>query len=251
MTAEIAASTTIGIAILMLTVWAISVVIKDASIVDIVWGPGFVLVAWVAFVQGNDGRSLLVAVLTTIWGLRLGAYLAWRNLGKGEDFRYQAMRRKYGERFGWISLVVVFGLQGLLMWIVSPPAQAAAGQPFTALDGVGIALWTVGLFFETVGDIQLASFKADPANQGRVLDTGLWAFTRHPNYFGDFCVWWGIFLIAAAGGAWWTVIGPLVMTALLVRYSGAGLLEKTIARRRPEYDDYVRRTNAFFPGPPR
>ncbi|MDX1447640.1 MAG: DUF1295 domain-containing protein, partial [Acidimicrobiia bacterium] len=225
---------------------------RDASIVDIVWGLGFVIVAWVALWAGDaDDRSWLIAVLAGVWGLRLAGYLAWRNLGKGEDYRYKAMRRRYGERFGLISLVTVFGLQGVLMWIVSLPLQAAAGSEIGIVDWLGIALWAVGLFFEIVGDAQLARFKGDPANHGKVLDQGLWRYTRHPNYFGDFCVWWGLYLIALAGGAWWTVIGPAVMSVLLMRYSGVGLLEKTIGKRRSGYDEYVRTTNAFFPGPPK
>jgi steroid 5-alpha reductase family enzyme len=179
-----------------------------------------------------------------------------RNLGKGEDFRYQAMRRKHGDRFFVVSLGTVFGLQALLMWVISLPLQIgiAASDPgvgVSPLDVVGTVLWAVGLFFEAVGDWQLARFKADPSNQGKVMDRGLWRYTRHPNYFGDFCVWWGLYLIAAAGGAGWTVVGPILMSALLIRYSGAGLLEKTIGTRRPGYDDYARRTNGFFPGPPR
>lgn len=249
---DVAVAAALGIAGLMVATWIVSLVVKDASIVDIVWGVGFVVVGWIALYRGGtDSRSWLVAILTTVWGLRLAGYLAWRNLGKGEDFRYRAMRRRYGERFGLASLIVVFGLQGLLMWVVSLPVQAAAGGELGPTDAMGIALFAVGFFFETTGDIQLARFKKDPANQGKVLDTGLWRYTRHPNYFGDFCVWWGLYVIALAGGAWWTIVGPLVMTALLMKYSGAGLLEKTIASRRPGYAEYVRRTNTFFPGPPR
>lgn len=252
MTAEIALASVVGIGGLMLATWLVSLALRDASIVDIVWGVGFVVVGWIALWSGNDdARSRLVAVLTTVWGVRLAGYLAWRNLGKGEDYRYQAMRRRYGSRFPLVSLLIVFGLQGVLMWVVSLPLQAAHGADLVVLDWIGVGLWAVGMFFETTGDLQLAAFKGDPTNQGRVLDTGLWRYTRHPNYFGDFCVWWGLYLIAAAGGAWWTVIGPAVMTALLMRYSGAGLLERTIGKRRPGYDSYVRRTNAFFPGPPK
>lgn len=252
MTPEIALATAVGIAGLMIGTWIVSLAVADASIVDIVWGPGFVVVAWIAWWVGPaDDRSTLVAVLVTVWGVRLGAYLARRNLGKGEDYRYRAMRRRHGARFPLVSLVTVFALQGALMWIVSLPVQAAAGVGLGWLDWVGVGVWTVGLAFEAIGDSQLARFKADPVNAGQVLDTGLWRYTRHPNYFGDFCVWWGIWMVAAAGGGWWTVVGPLVMSALLIRYSGAGLLEKTIGRRRPGYEDYVRRTNAFFPGPPR
>ncbi len=252
MTAEVAAATGVGVVALMLVVWLISLVMRDASIVDIVWGLGFVLIAWIVWSQrGPDPRLLLSAVLTTIWGLRLSGYLAWRNLGKGEDSRYVAMRRRYGSRFWLVSLFLVFGLQGVLMWTVSLPVQAASGQLFGLFDVVGICLWIAGLTFETVGDYQLVRFKGDPANKDKVLDTGLWRYTRHPNYFGDFMVWWGLYLIALAGGAWWTAIGPLVMTALLIRYSGAGLLEKTIGQRRPGYAEYVQKTNGFFPGPPR
>ena len=252
MIADVALAAAVGIVSLMLVTWLVSLAIRDASIVDIVWGLGFVLVGWIALWAGEgDARSWLVAVLTSLWGVRLAGYLAWRNLGKGEDYRYQAMRRKYGARFPIVSLFVVFGLQGVLMWVVSLPVQAAHGGDIGFLDWLGMGSFALGLFFETTGDLQLAAFKRDPANKGKVLNTGLWRYTRHPNYFGDFCVWWGLYLIAVAGGAWWTAIGPIVMTALLMKYSGAGLLERTIGSRRPGYEEYVRTTNAFFPGPPK
>ncbi|MEX0947086.1 MAG: DUF1295 domain-containing protein, partial [Acidimicrobiia bacterium] len=160
------------------------------------------------------------------------------------------------DRFFVVSLGTVFGLQGVLMWLVSLPVQAGiagsdSGETLSLLDAIGITVWLVGIFFESVGDWQLARFKANSANKGQVMDQGLWRLTRHPNYFGDFCVWWGLFFIAIAGGEWWTLVGPLVMTALLMKYSGAGLLEKTIGTRRHGYDEYARRTNAFFPGPPK
>ncbi len=253
MTVELALATAAGVAILMVAAWLVSLMLADVSIVDIVWGIGFVAIAWIAVVVRAEGgtRLTLAAILATVWGLRLAGYLAWRNLGKGEDYRYVAMRRRHGRRFPLVSLFVVFGLQGLLMWIVALPVQAATGSQLGALDALGVAVWTVGMFFETVGDIQLAAFKRRPESKGQVLDTGLWRYTRHPNYFGDFLVWWGLYLIALAGGAWWTAIGPVVMSGLLLRYSGVGLLEKTIGSRRPGYEDYMRRTNAFFPGPPR
>jgi steroid 5-alpha reductase family enzyme len=252
MTVDVMLAAAIGVTALMLSIWLVSLVMADASIVDIFWGVGFVVVAWIAVGRRGIGedRSLLAAVLTTVWGLRLAGYLAWRNLGKGEDYRYRVMRRQHGKRFGVVSLVTVFGLQGLLMWIVSLPVQTAAGGSLGLVDYLGITVFLMGLTFETVGDLQLAAFKRDPANEGAVLDRGLWRYTRHPNYFGDFLVWWGLFLVALAGGAWWAVVGPLVMSALLMRYSGVGLLEKTIGRRRPAYEDYIRRTNAFFPGRP-
>ena len=247
-----------AIAAFMIVTWLSSLALGDASIVDIAWGLGFVGVAWVSFAIGDgaDARRWLVALLTTLWGARLAGYLAWRNIGKGEDFRYRAMRRRYGARFGIVSLFVVFGVQGVAMWTVSLPVQAAqvpdTPDGLTVLDFAGIGLWCIGMFFETVGDLQLARFKSDPANAGRVMDRGLWRYTRHPNYFGDFCVWWGLYLIAlATGDAWWSIAGPLLMSVLLLRVSGVTLLERHLTRNRPGYDDYVRRTSAFFPRPPR
>lgn len=241
----------------MVALWLVSLRLRDASIVDPFWGPGFVLVALVAFVfaDGYGPRRVLVLALTAIWGVRLGAYLFARNRGKGEDFRYRAMRQRHGDRFPLVSLFTVFGLQGLLLWTVSLPVQIAQvpADPdrLTLLDGLGALLWAVGLAFESIGDLQLARFKADPANRGQVLDRGLWRYTRHPNYFGDAVLWWGLYLLAVAVGAWWTALGPALMTVLLVRVSGVALLEKDIADRRPAYRDYVRRTSAFVPLPPR
>lgn len=258
------ALTAVVIAGAMLLLWLVSLAVRDASIVDIFWGPGFVLVAWSVFAWaaahdlpgGGSARRLLLAALVTVWGLRLGLHLAARNLGKGEDYRYVAMREKAGGRFWLVSLGKVFLLQGLLMWVVSLPLQG--GQLPSAPDRVGVlalagaAVWAVGLFFESVGDWQLARFKADPANRGKVMDRGLWRFTRHPNYFGDFLVWWGLYLVALdAPGTWWTIAGPLLMTFLLLKGSGVAVLEKTIGTRRPGYEEYVRRTSAFFPRPPR
>lgn len=245
------------VSIVMLITWVVSVLIDDASIVDIVWGLGFVAATWVAYlgadVDTTTDRSLLILMMVTVWGLRLSGYLAWRNIGQGEDRRYRQMRKKSPDTFWLVSLWKVFGLQAVIMWVVAVPAvvtQGSEGALFW-LDFVGLGLWLVGLFFESVGDFQLGRFKAQPDSKGEVMDRGLWRYTRHPNYFGDFCVWWGIYLVAAAGGAWWAVFSPLLMSALLMRYSGAGLLEKTITRRRPEYEEYARKTNAFFPGPPK
>jgi steroid 5-alpha reductase family enzyme len=244
---------------LMTALWIISLAVRDASIVDPFWGLAFVAITWTAFVVGGGGgsASILVPALVTIWGLRLSGYLAWRNIGKGEDYRYVRMRERFGPRFPLVSLFVVFLLQAGLAWTVSLPAQAGTVGSIgsdgvaSALVVAGIALWALGLVFETVGDLQLAAFKRDPANKGRVMDRGLWRYTRHPNYFGDFCVWWGIFLVAAATGAWWTIVGPILMSVLLIRVSGAALLERTIVDRRPGYAEYIRRTSAFFPRPPK
>lgn len=248
-----------GLVLGMVTVlWAISVALEDTSIVDIFWGSGFVIVAWAAFALGGGSRDrgLLLAALVTIWGLRLTVYLARRNLGKGEDYRYAAMRRRQGDRWPLRSLFVVFWVQGGLMWVVSLPVQVAMNEPAPGglgLPGwIGAAVWALGFSFEAIGDAQLAAFKRDPANRGKVMDRGLWRYTRHPNYFGDFCVWWGIWLIALPGGsAWWTVVGPLVMSTLLIRVSGAALLERSLTKRREGYADYIARTSAFFPWPPR
>lgn len=240
---------------IMLVLWLISLPIRNSSIVDIFWGVGFVVIAWSTyfFAETSSWRSILVVGLTTLWGLRLAGYLAWRNLGKGEDERYQEMREKYGSRFPWISLFLVFWLQGLIMWVVAFPLQAAQFEaaPLYWLDAIGVAVWSVGWLWESVGDWQLARFKADPQNQGKVMDRGLWRYSRHPNYFGDFLVWWGLFLIAAAAGAWWTVVSPLLMSFLLLRVSGVTLLERSLRQKRPEYQDYIRRTSAFFPWPPK
>jgi steroid 5-alpha reductase family enzyme len=237
--------------------WLVSLAVRDASIVDIFWGIGFVVVAWATALvaDGAAARRVVFVVLVSVWGLRLSGYLAWRNLGKGEDYRYKAMREKYAPRFWLISLWVVFGLQATLAWVVSLPVQGgqvpADPDGLALLDYLGITVWAIGLAFESIGDWQLARFKADPANQGAVMDRGLWRYTRHPNYFGDFLVWWGLYLVALATvDAWWTIVGPIVMSVLLIRVSGAALLERSLRKRRPGYEEYVARTSAFFPRPP-
>ena len=217
----------------------------------------YVLVAWVVRIQGdtNTARQWLLVALVTIWGLRLAGYLFWRNHGEPEDYRYRAMRKRWGRRFPIVSLVTVFCLQGALMWVVSLPVQL--GQTSDAPDigliaVIGVVLWVVGMFFETVGDVQLSVFKSDPANEGRVLDPGLWRYTRHPNYFGDACVWWGIALVAAETGVGaWGLIGAVVMNVLLLKVSGVALLERSLRKRKPEYQAYVDRTSAFVPLPPK
>ncbi len=246
-----------AITCMMLVVWLISLKMRDASIVDIAWGSGFVVVAWVSFwlSEGEPTRSLLLTLLTTVWGLRLAFYLAKRNLGHGEDFRYQSMRRKHGEKFAIVSLYSVFGVQGLLMWIVSLPVQLGQVREtpsFGAIGTAGVLLWCVGIFFESVGDAQLAKFKRDPANKGLVMNQGLWRYTRHPNYFGDSCVWAGLGLIAAESSLGiFGLLGPVVMTILLVKVSGAALLDRAMLKRKPDYEKYVASTSGFIPRPPR
>jgi steroid 5-alpha reductase family enzyme len=245
----------------MLLFWLISIPTRNVAIVDLAWGLGFVLVAGLTLaIVGAANQRLapqhwVLPVLTTIWGLRLSGYLACRNHGRPEDKRYAAMRAKRPGGFWWRSLYIVFLLQGVVMWVVSLPIQigSAWAEPrWTWVHPAGIAFWGIGFTFETVGDWQLLTFKRDPRNVGRVCDRGLWRYTRHPNYFGDFCVWWGLFLLADAWGtAHWTVISPLLMSVLLLKVSGVTLLEQSLRIEKPDYRDYVRRTNAFFPGPPR
>lgn len=242
----------------MTLLWAVSVRRRDASIVDGWWGMGFALLSlfYAAATDGYGPRSVLAVALTWIWGARLSVHIHLRNRGRPEDARYAAWREAAGPRFWWKSWFSVFLLQGALMWLISAPllvAQAAA-QPdrFTWLDGLGALVWGIGFVFETAGDEQLRRFRADPARRGQVLDTGLWAWTRHPNYFGDAMVWWGLFLIAAAvPGGLLTIVSPVLMTVLLLRISGVTLLEEGLRKTRPGYDDYAARTSAFFPLPPR
>ncbi|MFJ3235020.1 DUF1295 domain-containing protein [Streptomyces sp. NPDC086787] len=228
-------------------------------IVDIAWGVAFAAVAlatWAASAgEGDPGRRALVTVLTAVWGLRLAVHIARRGRGHGEDPRYDALlSRAPGDR-AWYALRMVYLLQAALVWLVSLPVQSAsyAPGPLSVLAWAGVLLWAVGLFFEAVGDAQLARFKADPANRGRIMDQGLWRLTRHPNYFGDFCVWWGLYLIACDGGttpAAVSVISPLTMSALLIKGSGMRLLERHMAGR-PGWAAYTARTSGFLPRPPR
>ncbi len=247
----------IAVVVLMVGLWLISIRLRDVSIVDPVWGPAFVLVAVIAAAtgDGDSGRRWLLFVLVALWGGRLGLHLVSRKLGdREEDKRYRVMRERKGDTFVPWSLVMIFGLQGLLVLIVSLPVQVAAGRP--AALGVstipGVALFLVGLAFEAIGDEQLRRFMARSDSHDQVMDRGLWRYTRHPNYFGDFCVWWGLWLVVLpAGGTWWTLIGPVMMSTLLIRVSGKALLERDMAKRRPKYADYVKRTSGFFPLPPR
>ncbi|HUH06126.1 MAG TPA: DUF1295 domain-containing protein [Kofleriaceae bacterium] len=240
----------------MLLLWLLATAIRNVSIVDIAWGAGFAAVAGLslALAPERGPRSIALAVLTAAWGLRLAGYLAWRNLGHGEDRRYQAIRARNEPGFWWKSLYLVFGFQAALIIIVSLPIQVGALHPtITSLPLfiAGCAAYAIGLFFETVGDFQLARFKRDPASHGQVMDRGLWRYTRHPNYFGDFMVWWGLFAIAVPAPTHaWIAIGPVIMTVLLLRVSGVALLESTL-KHRPGYADYIARTSPFFPRPPK
>jgi steroid 5-alpha reductase family enzyme len=242
------------IMILMSVLWIISVIIKNVSIVDLFWGFGFVLTAGFYFVK-TDGfglRKVILLILVSFWGLRLSGYLAWRNLGKGEDYRYRQFRSKYGEkRYWWISFFQTFVLQGLLMWLISAPLLGAQyygqNRSLAIFDYAGIALWIIGFIFEAGGDYQLAVFKANPSNKGKVLSSGFWRYTRHPNYFGDSSVWWGYGLICLAAGSILPIFGSLLMTALIIKVSGVALLEKDLREKKPEYKEYIENTSAFIP----
>jgi steroid 5-alpha reductase family enzyme len=243
------------IATAALLMWIVSYLVADVSIVDSLWGPLFLFASAVyALAQAElSDRALVVLALVGIWSVRLSAYITWRNHGEPEDARYRAIRNRNEPYFGIKSIYLVFGFQALLAWIISLPllAAIASPRPWGWLDTAGIALWCFGIAFESIADAQLVRFKGNPRNRGRVLDRGLWRYTRHPNYFGEFACWWGTYLVAVSAGGWWSVVSPLLMSLLLLRVSGVTLLEKDIGDRRPDYAEYKRRTNAFFPGPPR
>jgi steroid 5-alpha reductase family enzyme len=244
---------------LMGLLWLASLVLHNSSLVDLFWGLSFVWIAWLAYTlapvpPGGAELRLLMALVVTIWGLRLSAHLFLRNLGKPEDYRYTAWRARHGGNWWWVSLLQVFLLQGLLLWLISIPVVAVMVLPATVdlppVGLLGLCLWGIGFFFEAVGDWQLGRFKADPARRSGLMMTGLWSLTRHPNYFGDAAQWWGFFLLAASAGFWWSVFSPLLMTVLLVRVSGAALLERRLMEK-PGYAEYARRTSAFLPWFPR
>ncbi|MCX7036360.1 MAG: DUF1295 domain-containing protein [Proteobacteria bacterium] len=235
--------------------WLISLPLRNVSLVDSIWSLKFLLCAGVYVVAqaAPSPRAQLMLLLVGVWAVRLSAHITWRNHGHGEDRRYQQIRRNNDPGFAFKSLYIVFGLQALLAWVISLPLLAAATStaPLGLLDAVGCALWLIGFVFEAGGDWQLARFTANPANAGKVMDRGFWGWTRHPNYFGDACAWWALGVLGLAAGGWWSIPGPLLMTLLLLKVSGVTLLEKDIGERRPGYADYVRRTSAFLPRPPR
>jgi len=251
---------TLGLIILglMTLLWLVSLALKNSSIVDIFWGTGFVITTWAAFLLTPDGfasRKWLLNLLVTVWGLRLSLHILTRNWGKPEDFRYQAWRKEAAKAWWWRSFFKVFVLQGILLWIIAAPLLAAqiSAQPghLIWLETLAIPVWLIGFFFEAAGDWQLRRFKADLANKDKVLQTGVWRFTRHPNYFGDATQWWAYYLISLAAGGWWTIFSPIIMTTLLMRVSGVTLLEKTLKEEKPGYKEYVERTSEFIPWLPR
>ena len=247
------------IVIIMMTVlWLVSIIIKNASIVDIFWGIGFAALAVFYLIRSGeaDTRKIIIVSLVVLWGLRLTFYIAWRNSGKGEDPRYRNFRRKYGEeRYWWVSFFQVFLLQGILMWLISVTILGAvyfsSGPETGFIYYAGIILWITGFIFEAGGDYQLAKFRSDTANRGKVLDSGFWRYTRHPNYFGDSAVWWSYGLFCLGSGSIWPVAGSLLMTLLIIKVSGVALLEKSLIEQKPHYRQYIEKTSSFFPWPPK
>lgn len=243
----------------LFALWCVSIRIRDASIIDIFWGPGFGIVALTTFIltDAPGPSGLLLTAFACLWSIRLGTHLAgrWLSHGRREDARYVAMRNKAGPSFGRHSLVTVYGLQGVLMWLVSMPLQAgiaqSGGATFNVFTALGCIIFTLGFVIEALADAQLRDFKADPANEGKIMSSGLWSWSRHPNYFGNACLWWGLFLIAVdAPYGIFTIVSPVIMTFLLLRVSGVALLERRMARVKPEYLEYQQSVNAFVPLPP-
>lgn len=240
--------------ILVTVVWVISVFKTDAGIADIFWGSGFVILAgyYLVMTRPLEVRSLLVFCLVLTWGIRLSGHIFLRTLGKGEDYRYRQFRKRYGEeRYWWVSYFQVFILQGFLMWLVSAPLLGAMvdsrDNSLNLLDLTAGLIWVTGFIFEAGGDYQLVRFKANPSNQGKILTTGFWKYTRHPNYFGDAAAWWGFGLFAIAAGSYVTPLGSVLMTLLLIKVSGVAMLERSLRKTKPGYSEYVRKTNAFIP----
>ena len=251
----VAAAGLVAVLTALTLLWLVSLRLRDASVVDPFWGPGFALVTLTYWLVdgGRTARGMLVLALVILWALRLGWHLLRRNRREGEDPRYAAMRARHGERFPRVSLFRVFWLQGMILWIIAMPLLAAVRSQAALglLDLLGAAVALIGIITEAVADRQLRRFRADPSSRGRVLDSGLWRYSRHPNYFGDAVLWWGLWLVAAAGGAWWTLFSPVAMTVLLLKVSGVPLLEKSLEQSRPGYAEYAERTSAFVPWPPK
>ena len=244
-----------AILVLATLTWLVSVIKRDVSIVDSMWSVMIFASALVysSSVEPYWNRSSLVLTLVLLWAFRLTLYITWRNWGEPEDSRYQAIRRKYEPYFALKSLGIIFVFQALLAWIISMPLWVALTVPFqsSVFDILAVALWMIGMIFEAVGDWQLARFKTNPTNRGKVMNRGLWRYTRHPNYFGECLIWWGFFLLVIPTGAWWSILSPVLLTFLLLKFSGVTMLEETIVDRRPAYREYIASTNAFIPGPPK
>jgi steroid 5-alpha reductase family enzyme len=242
----------LSLSVCMFTLWVLSVFIKDVSIIDAFWGTAFVIVCWLGIItEEYHFRKVLITLLVSIWGIRLSLYLFIRNHGKPEDYRYAAMR-KNSPSFTFTSLFYVFGLQGFVAFMLSAPLimilQNTEPKSVTVFDVTGTIIWLIGFLFEAIGDLQLRNFINDKRNAGKLMRSGLWRYTRHPNYFGDAVQWWGYGVIAQSiPSSWWTLYSPALMTFLLVRVTGAKLLEKKLSKSKPGYSEYVATTNSFFP----
>jgi steroid 5-alpha reductase family enzyme len=247
----------IAVIALFTGLWLVSLALKNSSIVDMWWGPGIFLIGLTyQLTSGNaTTRSRIVLALVALWAFRLAWHIGARNIGHGEDFRYARWRRERGASWWWFSYFKVFLLQAVIAWIVAMPLYFAITAPepsqFTLWDQAGALVFAFGFAFEAIGDEQLRRFKLNPANKGRVLDSGLWRYTRHPNYFGEAVMWWAFGLFSLATGGYLGLIGPAIITFLLIRVSGVALLEQTLRETKPEYHDYIRRTSAFLPMPKR
>jgi steroid 5-alpha reductase family enzyme len=231
--------------------WFVSLMRNNVTHVDSMWSL-FFMIAALTCAHLTDSmilRTQIVIILVSVWALRLCLYLTWRNWGPHEDHRYVQIRQNNEPHFWFKSIYIIFGLQALLAWVISMSIFGAinSNAPINLFDYLGIFMVIVGFLWESIGDWQLMRFKSNPSNKGKVLNTGLWRYSRHPNYFGEFCIWWGLYLISIAAGAWWSLISPIFMTILLLKVSGVSLLESTIVERRPAYAEYIKNTNAFLP----
>jgi steroid 5-alpha reductase family enzyme len=246
--------TTLGVMLWgYMTLWfVISLIGRRNDVADVAWGLGFVLLAWTSFFLsgGSGARGVVAGILVSVWGLRLAWHIHARHRGKPEDFRYMAWRREWGKWFYARSYAQVYLLQGALLFIVALPVlmiSRSSGVTFRFLNGIGVCVWLFGFLFESVGDAELTRFAKDPLNRGKILQSGLWRYTRHPNYFGEVVQWWGIWLVAAGvPGGWLSIVGPLTITVLILKVSGIPMLEKKMAAN-PDFAEYKKRTSVFLP----
>lgn len=232
--------------------YIISLMMRRNDVADVAWGLGFVLVAWISFILSDNwsARGMIIVALVSMWGLRLAWHIHARNTGKTEDYRYLAWRKEWGRWFYVRSYIQVYLLQGALVFFIAMPVfliHANAGPDLGVLDVIGMLVWVIGFFFETLGDAQLARFIRNPAHAGQLMQSGLWAYTRHPNYFGEVTQWWGVWLIAlAVPGGWMGIIGPMIITILILKVSGIPMLEKKM-ETHPTFAEYKRKTSVFIP----
>lgn len=245
----------IAVLFVYMSLWfLVSFLKKRNDVADVAWGLGFVLMTWTSyFLSGDSGvRGILVGILVSVWGLRLAWHIHARNKGKAEDYRYLAWRKEWGKWFYLRSYFQVYLLQGLFLFLIVLPVlliNKSTGTALGLLDIVGVVVWLLGFYFEAVGDAQLARFIKDPANKGKLMQSGLWAYTRHPNYFGEVTQWWGIWIIAlSVSGGWLAIIGPITITFLILKVSGIPMLERKM-EENPDFAEYKRKTSVFIPLP--